>query len=58
MLSTDQLRLKASRCRRLAASIDDVKAHDALLALAEDFDRKAEAEPPDPPAGDPPGRPI
>jgi hypothetical protein len=34
---------KAAQCRRLAASIDDEKASEALLKLAEEFEAKAAA---------------
>lgn len=56
MSSTQDLREKAQRCRRLAASIDDQRAREGLIELAERYEAEAEAEasqtPPKPPQDD------
>ncbi len=42
MQSSEQLRLKARQCRRLAASTDDARARDALNALADQVEAQLE----------------
>lgn len=42
MTSTQDLREKAERCRRLANSIDDEKAKKGLIELAETYEAEAD----------------
>jgi len=40
---SNNLREQASRCRRLARDVGDARTAQALIQLAEDYDRKAAA---------------